>query len=119
MDRINVQCGDQVLLFGAGPTGIILAQLLQLGGASDVLLAAPALFKLKAAERMGVRETLQIRRGDHAANERLIKERCSRGFDIVIDAAGASGMAEQCFRFAKKGPKLFFTVSTTKRKPSR
>ncbi|MDR1105264.1 MAG: zinc-dependent alcohol dehydrogenase family protein [Treponema sp.] len=108
MDRIGAQCGDQALIFGAGPAGIILAQLLQLGGASDVLLAAPTLFKLKAAEELGIRETLQISRGDHAANEKLIRERYPKGFDIVIDATGAGAVAGQCFRFAKKGAKIIF-----------
>ena len=36
MDVIDVQPGDDVLLFGAGPTGIILAQLLKYGGAANL-----------------------------------------------------------------------------------
>jgi D-arabinitol dehydrogenase (NADP+) len=106
MDRFGVQPGDQVLVFGAGPTGIILAQLLQAGGASDVLLAAPTAFKLEVAEALGVKQTLQISRTDYAGNEQLIKQRFPRGFDIIVEATGAVGIAEQCFRYTKKGSKV-------------
>jgi D-arabinitol dehydrogenase (NADP+) len=108
MDRINVKCGDQVLLFGAGPTGIILAQLLQQGGASDLLLAAPTRFKLDAAEAMGIRETLCIDRNDYDANKKAIRGRYPRGFDIVIDATGSVNMLEHCLEYTKKGSKLVF-----------
>lgn len=41
MDVINIKPGSEVLLFGAGPTGIILAQLLKLNGAAKLVVAAP------------------------------------------------------------------------------
>jgi D-arabinitol dehydrogenase (NADP+) len=35
MDMIDLSFGDDVLVFGSGPTGIILAQLLKAGGAAN------------------------------------------------------------------------------------
>lgn len=40
LDKLNPSVGIEVLLIGAGPTGLILAQLLKLNGASRVVIAA-------------------------------------------------------------------------------
>jgi D-arabinitol dehydrogenase (NADP+) len=40
LDKIRPKPGSECLLIGAGPTGLILAQLLKLNGAQRVVLAA-------------------------------------------------------------------------------
>ena len=46
--------GSSALVFGAGPTGLLLAQLIASGGASSVTVAAPTQFKLDRAAALGV-----------------------------------------------------------------
>lgn len=106
MDRIDMQCGDNVLMFGAGPTGIILAQLLKHGGAGKVVVAAPSKFKLDVLNKLGIEDTIKIERNDDSKNEKLIKEKCPQGYDIIIDATGSPIMIESCFKYAKKGSKI-------------
>jgi D-arabinitol dehydrogenase (NADP+) len=105
MDMIDVQYGDNVLMFGAGPTGIILAQLLKHGGAGNMVVAAPSRFKLDILDGMGI-ETIMIERDNDSVNEAAIKEICPQGYDIIIDATGSSKITQACFKYAKKGSKI-------------
>jgi D-arabinitol dehydrogenase (NADP+) len=106
IDVMDVQCGDDVLVFGAGPTGIILAQLLRYCGGVNLVVAAPTKFKLDIIDDLKIGETIQIDRHDPSKNEKLIKERYPRGFDIVVDATGSAEVVEQCIKFTKRGAKV-------------
>ena len=105
MDMIDVQNGDNILMFGAGPTGIILAQLLKHGGAGNMVVAAPSQFKLDILKKMGIR-TVKIERDNDSVNEAAIKEICPQGYDIIVDATGSSKITQACFKYAKKGSKI-------------
>ena len=62
MDMIDVQSGDNILMFGSGPTGIILAQLLKYGGAGKVVVAAPTQFKLDILESLEIQDNKNRKR---------------------------------------------------------
>lgn len=106
MDVIDIQNGDNVLMFGAGPTGIILAQLLKHGGAGNLVVAAPSKFKLDIIEKLGIAQTVQIDRNDESIHEKKIKSLFPKGFDVIIDATGAASVTESCFKYAKMGSKI-------------
>lgn len=106
MDTIGVKPGDDVLLFGAGPTGIILAQLLKHGGAGNVLVAASTRPKLDIVEELEIGRAVLVDRNDYGRHEKEIKALYPDGFDIVIDATGAASITEQCVKFARKGAKI-------------
>ena len=55
VDRCEVKYGDTIAVMGAGPMGLILAQLLTHSNASDVILIASTESKLMRAEKMGVK----------------------------------------------------------------
>ena len=106
MDMIDVQTGDNILMFGAGPMGIILAQLLKYGGAGNLVVAAPSKFKLDILEALGIGQTVLMDRKDESVHEKKIKSMFPGGFDIIIDATGASSVTQSCFKYAKKGSKI-------------
>ena len=45
--------GSSVLMFGAGPTGLVLAQLLRQNGGCHVVVAAPEGLKMDLAKKVG------------------------------------------------------------------
>ena len=53
VDRIAPRFGDSILMFGAGPTGIILAQLLRRAGAGRMVIADPHADKLDILRKYG------------------------------------------------------------------
>ena len=105
MDMIDVQNGDRILMFGAGPTGIILAQLLKHGGAGQLVVAAPSQFKLDMLKDMGI-QTVQISRDLEANQDAEIRQYAPHGYDIIIDATGSAKITQACFQYAKKGSKI-------------
>ncbi len=103
MDIIALKPGSSVLLFGAGPTGIILAQLLRLNGAAHLTVAAPAGPKLDLVARLAADEVVPIDRADAQAHrERLLKEH-RKGFDYVIEATGSPQLCEDALHYARPG----------------
>ena len=106
MDMIDPQPGDHVLLFGAGPTGMILAQLLNHSNAFSVTVAAPSQDKLDILQEYGIKDTVKISRDDvETTRARLLRDNPS-GFDIVVDATGSAKVAEDALTYLKKGGKL-------------
>lgn len=72
LENLQVRPGSSALVIGAGPTGLLLAQLIFAGGASSVTVAGATQFKLQAAGRLGIGNTVLIDRGDSDGNlERL------------------------------------------------
>lgn len=106
VDRIRPALGDSCLLFGAGPTGIILAQLLRLSGVCRFVIADPNQAKLDILRKLGFAELVLIDRQDASVHEKAIKALEPGGFDIVVDATGAAAVTEACFNYAKIGAKI-------------
>lgn len=106
MDIIDPQIGDEVLLFGSGGTGIILAQLLNHSNAHSVAVAAPTKSKLDLLNELGIKETYQISRDNVEANREEILKNHPHGFDIVVDATGSAKVAEEGIQYLKKNGKL-------------
>ena len=69
LENLQVRPGASALVFGAGPTGLLLAQLIRSGGASSVTVAAPKQFKLDVAAGLGIDRTVRIERGADAGHD--------------------------------------------------
>ncbi|HEY2269689.1 MAG TPA: zinc-binding dehydrogenase, partial [Streptosporangiaceae bacterium] len=95
-------------VFGAGPTGLLLAQLIARGGAASVTVAASSPFKLKRAEELGIDSTFGMDRSDLAGDVAKLKAAAGGGFDIVVDATGAAAVSEQCVPLARSGGTVLF-----------
>jgi D-arabinitol dehydrogenase (NADP+) len=105
VETLQIRPGASALVFGAGPTGLLLAQLIARGGASSVTVAAPSRFKLETADRLGIDRTVQIDRRDAEANVRTLREASPRrdGYDIVVEATGSTAVGEICVPLTRNG----------------
>lgn len=106
VDMLDVQCGDRVLVFGAGPSGILLAQLLKHCGAAPVVVVAPTQFKLDVLNHLGIEHTIRMQRADFTGHVQEVRSLAPEGYDIVIDATGYAPMIEHAFQFTKMGSKV-------------
>ena len=106
MDVIDVQCGDDVLIFGAGPTGILLTQLIHQGGAANVVVCASSKAKLDLIEKNGYAKTVLMDRNDYSVHTEQLNQMFPKGFDVVIDATGVPAVLEQCLNFPKAKGKI-------------
>jgi D-arabinitol dehydrogenase (NADP+) len=95
-DVLALPAGSDVLVFGAGPTGLLLTQLLLHGGAARVTVAAPSEHKLALARRFGADETVPLERRDPAAAVPALTEIAPNGFDAVVEATGSVAVLQVC-----------------------
>jgi D-arabinitol dehydrogenase (NADP+) len=93
MDVLALRPGADVLMIGAGTTGLLLAQLLVHGGAGRVTMAAPTEFKLALASSYGVDRVVPITR-DADQTMRSLRALAPHGFDVAIDVTGASSVVQ-------------------------
>jgi D-arabinitol dehydrogenase (NADP+) len=104
LERLKIWPGSSALVFGAGPTGLLLAQLIKSGGASKVTVAAPTQFKLDRARAFGIDETIQISRTDAVANRKAVLDASGgQGYDIVVEATGATIVGDICVGLTRNG----------------
>jgi D-arabinitol dehydrogenase (NADP+) len=105
LETLDLRPGASVLVFGAGPTGLLLAQLIASGGASSVTVAAPSQFKLDTAAALGIDRTVRIDRDDAAANIAKLKQASpgGDGYDVVVEATGSTRIGDICVPLTRSG----------------
>ena len=104
LETLQIRPGATALVFGAGPTGLLLAQLIRSGGAASVTVAAPTPFKLDTAKALGVDQTILIDRADMEANRaRLLDASGADGYDYVVEATGSTAIGNICVPLTRNG----------------
>lgn len=107
IERMGIEPGSRVLLFGCGPTGILLAQLIRLNGAAHLTIASKGGAKLDLAKKMGIADDyVTISDTQPDADMRALASANPHGFDIVVEATGAPTVLEHAIDFVRKGGKL-------------
>lgn len=107
LDVLALQPGSEVLLFGAGPTGLIMTSLLAGSGAGRLTVAAPTQAKLDLALARGADRTIRIDRADPEAGSRQLAGLAPDGFDVVIDATGSAAVLSQTVGLTRTGGTIF------------
>ncbi len=108
LNRLRVYSGDQVLIFGGGPMGLLLTQALRSSGASQVVVVEPQPERLSLARELG--STITVPAGPD--EREILRGLAPYGFAIVIDATGVAEVIEQAFDYLKpRGQYLQFGVA--------
>jgi D-arabinitol dehydrogenase (NADP+) len=107
LDVLGLSPGADVLLLGAGPTGLILTQLLARSGAGRLVVGAPSPAKLALAMAAGADDVVQLDRSDVAASTGRLREMAPEGFDVVIDATGSVGVLSTTIDLVRTGGTVF------------
>ncbi|OIQ80942.1 2-deoxy-scyllo-inosamine dehydrogenase [mine drainage metagenome] len=94
MDVLQLRPGADVAMIGSGTTGMLLAQMVLHGGASRVTMASPSGFKLQLAKSFGIDRIVEVSRSDARGTAATLKELSPGGYDVVIDATGASSVVQ-------------------------
>ena len=102
LKQVEVQPGDQVLLFGAGPMGCLLLQALLRAGASEVVVVDRAPKRLEVARELGASHTVLADNLPDAA-----PKIAPLGFDIVVEATGIPAVLQESFRYARARGKIW------------
>ncbi|MFC5402062.1 galactitol-1-phosphate 5-dehydrogenase [Cohnella soli] len=101
--RGRLEIGDRVLISGAGPIGLMLAQWARAGGASRVLLADVDDRKLDFAKANGFTDVINPASSDVKA---WVSELTGAGVDLAVEGAGHPSSWENCLRAARPGGRV-------------
>ncbi|MDD3141190.1 MAG: zinc-dependent alcohol dehydrogenase family protein [Lachnospiraceae bacterium] len=84
IDLCNINVGDEVLIIGGGPIGLIILQLARMAGASKVILSEPVSEKRALAKMLGADLTVNPLVEDVPA---ILKATC-KNIKVVIECVG-------------------------------
>ncbi len=96
--RASVEIGSSVLIFGAGPIGLMLGQWAKAWGAGKVLLVDIDLAKLRFARKLGFDHLYDATQG---GVPEWVMKKTGRGADVVLEGSGSSAAYEQCMLCAR------------------
>jgi D-arabinitol dehydrogenase (NADP+) len=95
LERLRPRPGSSALVFGAGPMGSLVAQLMASGGVAHVTVADPAQAKLDTVRALGVDATFRIAMITADSAEQVTAQLrdaspTGQGYDIVVEATGSA-----------------------------
>ena len=100
---LKITPGTSALIFGAGPTGQLLAQLMATSGAASVTVAGSTQFKLDVAKKLGADKTYLMDRKNIAKTKEDLLKASPSGYGIVVEATGSMDVAEICVPLTRSG----------------
>ncbi|WP_440006410.1 NAD(P)-dependent alcohol dehydrogenase [Halomicrococcus sp. SG-WS-1] len=104
--RGNVGVGDTVLVTGAGPIGLLVAEAARAAGATDVLVTDVVAEKLAFAEEGGVDRAIDVTEEDLAT---VVDEYTDGvGADVVVEASGAEPSIRSTLDGVRRGGTVVF-----------
>src|ERR1700736_3528750 len=106
IEVLGMNPGSEVLLFGAGPTGQVLAQLAKLNGAGRLIVAAPEGSRLDLIGRLAADDTVAIDRKDPGKHRAHLQNLSPNGFDYVIEATGSPAICQDALSYVRRGGTL-------------
>jgi 2-desacetyl-2-hydroxyethyl bacteriochlorophyllide A dehydrogenase len=108
LKRMRIPIGANALIYGAGPIGLLMLQLVAHDGAGPVAVVDMKQEKLDLASRLGASHSVLA--GSSADD--TLREISPLGFDVVIDCTGVPAVVEHMFTHARnEGKLLFFGVN--------
>lgn len=104
--RANVGVGDTVLVTGAGPIGMLVAEAARAAGAAEVGLSDVVPAKLERAEARGADWTVDPTAAD--LTDRVAVHTDGKGVDAVIEASGAEPAIRSTTSVVRRGGTVVF-----------
>ena len=106
--RAGILTGRKVVVLGAGPIGILLAQSVKAFGASEVMITDVSDYRLHLASECGADYTVNTRETDFY--EALLHAFGPDKADVIYDCAGNDTTINQAVRCARKGSQIILVA---------
>ncbi|MBI4908467.1 MAG: alcohol dehydrogenase catalytic domain-containing protein [Acidobacteria bacterium] len=99
--------GDTVVVFGAGPIGLLTVAVLRLSGVGRLWVVEPLAHRREMALKLGADVALDPHSLD--AVKQIKADTGQRGVDIAIDCAAKEGTMNLCVRVARNAGRVVYT----------
>jgi L-iditol 2-dehydrogenase len=100
-ERANITMGSTVAIIGAGPMGLVHAQLAKMNGATTVIMSEMNAIRIEKAKNLGVDHVIDASAQDPVQAVLDLTE--GRGADFVIEAVGSIPTYQQAFQMVRRG----------------
>ncbi|MCL2545317.1 MAG: alcohol dehydrogenase catalytic domain-containing protein [Clostridia bacterium] len=115
-EPLAIRPGESVLVVGAGPIGILHAELALLSGASNVIVAETSPLRLERAKRFGYTHVVDC--GAENLRDAVLAATGGRGADVAVVTAPAREPMEQAVNMLDFRGRLSLFSSLTKDSPA-
>lgn len=103
-DMVKVKVGDRVVIQGPGPLGVYACAFARKLGASKVVVIGGSLERLELCKQFGATETIDRNKlTEQERLQRVMELTNNRGADLVVEAVGINGAAQESVKFVRSG----------------
>lgn len=99
--------GETVVVFGAGPIGLLTIAMLRLSGSRRIWAVEPVRARRELARAMGADAVIDPEAADPARE--ILRETSRRGVDLAIDCAARGDSVNQCLYAARNAGRVIVT----------
>lgn len=99
--------GQDVVIFGPGPVGLMTVQACKQLGAKRVVLVGTRTSRLEMGRRLGADFLVNAREADVVES---VLEHTEGGADVVIETSGSPTTPQQCVEVVQRGGKILFVA---------
>lgn len=99
IDLCNIKLGDEVLIIGGGPIGLMMLQLVKMAGSSKIILSEPVAEKRDLGKKLGADLVINPLEEDV---ESVLKANC-KNINVVIECVGSVHTIDNAIKWAGKG----------------
>lgn len=100
--------GQDVLVVGPGPIGLMTVQVCKQMGAGKVILTGTRDNRLDMGRELGADHTINVREQEPV--DAIMALTAGKGVDLAIECSGASNAPQQCAEVTKRGGKILFVA---------
>lgn len=100
--------GQDVLVIGPGPIGLMTVQVCKQMGAARVILTGTRESRLAMGRKLGADDTINVREQDPIAV--IMALTGGQGVDLSIECSGAAQAPQQCIAATKRGGKILYVA---------
>ena len=98
MEKVKVRRGESIVIIGAGPIGLLLAQVAREQGAERIVMADRIASRLNLARQIVADEAVNTR-----DSWEPIRQMMPDGYDVAIDATGVPEVIERTIDLVRRG----------------
>lgn len=104
VNRSNLKQGNRVLIYGAGPIGLLTLQAAKAKGAGEVIIADLSDWRLRKAKELGA--SYIINPAKENLKEYLKAHFPAEGIDLIFECVGAAQTIQEAIEIARKGSQI-------------
>jgi (R,R)-butanediol dehydrogenase / meso-butanediol dehydrogenase / diacetyl reductase len=99
----ELKVGDHVLIYGAGPLGLLIYQLAKMAGANEIYIVEKSQFRREKALALGAKYVFPPEEFEKSGLAALLPR---KGADVVFECAGVQNTIQESFEMVRKGGRI-------------